>query len=137
MAEISKVNDHGLEVLKKAGLIPDDTKLTEYALRTKITDAIEGSFSPSGLRTAGKITVVELTDSEWRPLPATALSDRNAIAIQNKSGVEMKINYTNTVGYEGIVIENNGERFYDITDEIIIYGRLTSGTFNVNIEELS
>lgn len=35
MAQINDIADHGLEILKKSAIIPDDTYKTRYALRTK------------------------------------------------------------------------------------------------------
>jgi len=138
MAEIPNVDDHGLEVLRKAGFVPDDSKLTQYAFRTKMIDALEGSFRPSGLNAGGKVTEVTLDTSNWTALPTIALTNRNAICIQNKSGTEIKINYNNSVvGYVGIVISNGSERFYDITDDIIIYAKASSGTPTINIEEIA
>ena len=102
--------------------------------RTSVT----GEIKPSGLNTGGKVTEVTLDTSNWTALPTTALSDRNAICIQNKSGTEIKINYNNSVvGYVGIVISNGSERFYDITDDIIIYAKASSGTPTINIEEIA
>jgi len=93
---------------------------------------------PSGLNIAGKITETTINSTSWSPLPATTLTDRNAISIQNVSGVEIKINYDNTVtGYVGMVIANNSERYIDVGDNIIIYAKSASGTPTLNIEEIS
>jgi hypothetical protein len=96
-----------------------------------------GSVIPAGLYNGGETTEVELVDTEWRPLPPVALANRNAIAIQNYSGIEIKVRYTDTGGYSGMRIVNLGERFYNITDDIIVYGRSSSGTITVDVEELS
>lgn len=111
----------------------------EWCVRTTIVDAIEGSFSPSGLKNGGKVTEATLNSSTWTPLPLVALTDRNAIAIQNLSGFEIKVNYDDSVSaYEGMVIPDGGERQYDITDAIIIYGKAETGaTPTVTVEELS
>jgi hypothetical protein len=45
-------------------MIPDISKKELYAIRTKIIDAIEGSFAPSGLNTGGKITIQSINNSE-------------------------------------------------------------------------
>ncbi len=98
----------------------------------------KGEFTPSGLKTAGLITIVEVNNSTWTALPASALTARNAIAIQNRSGESIKINYDNSVvGYVGIEISDGGERFYDITDAIIIYAKSSASTINIVVEELS
>lgn len=132
------VKDHGLEVLRKAGMIPDLSSPQLYALRTKIIDALEGSFKPSGLNEGGKITEVSINSSIWTELPSTALTNRNAICIQNSSGVEIKLNYDNTVEtYTGIAMQTGSERYYDISDQIKLYAKSTSGTVTIVIEEIA
>jgi len=106
----------------------------ETAKRTKT----QGTIRPSGLNVAGKITEVTLASGSWSAIPATPLSNRNAISIQNNSGTEIKVNYDNTEsGYVGMIVANGSERFYDITDSIIIYAKSQSGTPTVVVEEIS
>lgn len=96
------------------------------------------AFTPSGLRNAGRVTEVQLNSATWTALPAAALTGRNAIAIQNPTGTEIKINYSSgVVGYVGMVIGAGGERTYDVTDAIPIYAKSASGTPTINVEELS
>jgi len=102
--------------------------------------ALTGTFSPSGLRIAGRVSVVSIDDTSWTPLPATALDARNAMAIQNVSSNEIKLNYDSaTVGYVGVRMFPSSERFYDITDEIVIYAKAEpgAGTITIVVEELS
>ena len=97
----------------------------------------DGSVNTSGLKIAGKITQVTLTDT-WQALPATPLANRNALVIQNLCGKDMKINYVNNVAYAGLTIKNGGERSYNITDDIIVYGRSSvSEGLVIAIEEIS
>lgn len=102
-----------------------------------------GTFTPSGLNIGGRISQVTINDATWSPLPSVALANRNAISIQNVSGFNMKINYQiafdDSYGYVGMDLPNNNERYYDIKDSIIIYGRLAtgSGTGVVNVEEIA
>lgn len=104
------------------------------AVRTNV----KGEIKTTGLTTAGAITVVTLSDASWTKLPATNLTDRNAISIQNQSLFEMKIRYDSSGGYIGVIIPAGGERYYDITDDIDIYGRLESGgSGDAVVEELS
>lgn len=108
------------------------------AVRTTIDGVVNGSFSPSGLKTAGLVTEVTIDDASWTALPASALSNRNALAIQNRSGIEVKINYDNSVvGYVGMVISDGEERQYDITDAIVVYAKAKTGTPTLNVEEIS
>ena len=106
----------------------------EVIVRTSAT----GSFSVSGLNIGGLITEVTLNASTWVALPTSALADRNAIAIENRSGIEIKINYNSgQAGYVGMTIPDGGERQYDISDSIIIYAKSASGTPLVTIEEIA
>ena len=98
----------------------------------------DGTFSLTGLNNGGLITEITLNSTTWTPLPLTPLTNRNALAIQNRSGLEIKINYDNTVvGYVGIAMSDGDERSYDITDAITIYAKSISGTPTITIEELS
>lgn len=104
----------------------------------QVAPPLLGSFTVSGLRNGGRITEVSINAASWTAMPATALANRNAISIQNRSGVEIKINYDNTVAtYTGVVIANLGERMYDITDQIVIYAKSSAGTVTVTVEEIS
>lgn len=93
---------------------------------------------PSGLTVAGKITVVSLTAGIWTPLPASPLTGRNALGVQNQSGTELKLNYDPlTVGYVGILVGPGAERYYDITDDIILYAKPIAGSPSIVVEEIS
>lgn len=97
-----------------------------------------GTIRPAGLNIGGRVTEVTLNDTTWVALPSTPLAQRNALAIQNVSGVEMKVNYSSGIaGYEGIVIADGNERSYQISDTIIVYGKSALGSITVNVEELA
>jgi hypothetical protein len=115
---------------------PDETG--DVAVRV-FADNFSGTFTPSGLNVSGRVTEVTLSDSAWTALPTTALTNRNAISIQNWSGTQIKVNYNNGVsGYVGMVITGSGgERSYDITDDIVIYAKAQSGTPTITVEELA
>jgi len=113
--------------------------LTNSGLTAVRTCPEGGDTQISGLTKEGKITEVTLSSSGWTPLPATPLTDRNAISIQNLSGIEIKVQFVSgsTGGYVGVVVADGSERFYNITESIIIYGRATSGTPTVVVEEVA
>ena len=102
-----------------------------------------GESIPSGLQNEGKITEVVLSSVAWTALPTTSLSNRNAMSVQNESGIVIKINYDNTEpGFVGATIPGGSagfpaERFYNVTDAITIYAKAASGTPTVTVEELS
>lgn len=100
--------------------------------------ASSGNVTVSGLTTGGKVTEVTIDNTTWTALPPSALTLRNALAIQNRSGQEMKVNYDNSVvGYVGMVIPDGGQRFYDITDSIVIYGKSATSSITINVEEIA
>lgn len=113
----------------------NNVNLEKDALRTF------GEFdaAPSGLRNSGKHTIIAVNDTTWTALPSVALLNRNAIAIQNNSDTDIKVNYSDSVvGYTGMTIRKNGaERQYDIKDTILLYAKSESGTVFIDIEELS
>lgn len=123
----------GLEVIRRSVDKLSDSPLC-YRLRTTAT----GTFTPQGLTTAGKVTEVTLNTATWTALPATALTDRNALGIINTSGVEIKLNYdSDVVGYVGVPVPDQGQRYYDVTDSITVYAKASSGTPTVIVDELA
>lgn len=100
-----------------------------------------GTFKPTGLNNGGKVTPVTVTDAGWVALPPAPLAGRNAIRIQNQSAVQIKTNYDFTgplpAGYEGMWIKPNGETYYDITDQVIIYAKAETGSIDILVEEIS
>lgn len=103
-----------------------------------VTGTVSGSFTPSGLRNGGLITVVTVNQTTWTALPAAALANRNTLCIQNRSGQQIKINYSSgVVGYVGIAIDDGAERFYDITDDIILYCKSMASSCSVTVEEIA
>lgn len=99
---------------------------------------------PSGLRTAGKVTTLDVTTTA-AVLPATALTDRNAMSVHNlsttttvyigfDSGVTADAVNGTTSGWE----LGPGEFFNtDITDGIFLYAIVSTGTAKVKVMELS
>jgi len=103
-----------------------------------VATGLTGTFKPSGLNVGGKITEVPLNSTSWTALPPIPLTGRNAMSIQNLSNTEIKINYINTeLNYVGITIKNNGERYYDITDAIVMYAKASIGTPTITVEEIA
>lgn len=100
---------------------------------------VTGTFTPSGLHNAGRISSVAIDDTSWTPLPATPLAGRNAISIQNRTGVQIALQYDpSTPGYFGVLMPDQFERQYDVTDAIVIYAKASPGNSgNVTVEELS
>jgi|NOAtaT_7_FD_contig_91_648992_length_2205_multi_9_in_0_out_0_4 hypothetical protein len=107
----------------------------EVAVRTTVT----GEIRPSGLKNGGRITEMTIDDAQWWPLPAVPLSGRNGLAIQNQSStIKLKVNYDNSaIGYVGVEVPARGERFWDLTDAIIVYAKSQAGSIVVAVEEIS
>ena len=89
---------------------------------------------PSG---PGLFTAVPITNTGWTALPATPLSGRVAIAIQNKTGQNVKVNFQQPAGYVGMELEDNDERNYDLTDGLIIYAKSEDSNVELWIEEIA
>ena len=107
----------------------------ETAIRT--VGEVSGTIKPSGLNIGGLITEVSINNTTWTALPASALANRNALAIHNSSAEEIKINYSAVGGYVGMPISAGSERSYDITDAIIVYAKSSATTVTVIVEELA
>lgn len=97
------------------------------------------SVSTSGLSIAGRFTEVTINTVTWTALPLVPLANRNAICIQNISGENIKLNYDSGVaGFVGTKMAPDSERFYDITDSIVLYAKSeTTDGVTIGIEELS
>jgi hypothetical protein len=98
---------------------------------------ITGEITTTGLTTSGLVTEVVLSSVSWTALPASPLAKRNAISIQNESGIKIKLNFATPAGFVGVSVNDGGERFYNITDQIIIYAKSASGTPTVTVEEVA
>ncbi len=104
----------------------------------RVRTSVEGTIQTSGLTIGGRIQEVTINSSTWTALPFTALTNRNALAIQNFSGQLIKLNYDNTIaGFVGALVPDQNERFYDITDHILIYAKCQTATCVVIVEELA
>lgn len=99
--------------------------------------AVIGDFGSSGYSNAPVYSEVTLNSTTWTALPATPLSYRKTMAIQNYSGQSIRINSDNgAAGFFGALIKDNCERFYDVQASAIIYAKCETGTCIVGIEEL-
>lgn len=115
-----------------------DDRASYFDAPPPATLPVPSNVYPSGLRNGGRITEVTLGATGWTKLPDMALPGRNALGIQNLSGIQIKLNYApNTAGYEGVVIADHSERYYDITDAISIYAKAEAGSPTVTVEEIS
>jgi hypothetical protein len=139
---INAANLHMEVQTSHTGTDPDSMQIGNGTYIAQVTPdgelQVAGSIKPSGLNIGGRISQVALNTSTWTALPASPLANRNALAIQNISGIEIKIQYDNaTVGYSGLAIASNAERYYDITDSIVIYAKAASGTPSITVEEIA
>lgn len=96
--------------------------------------------APVGLGTTALHTEVTIDDTSWTALPATALTDRKLLAIQNQTGFEIKVtpNSPQPAGYSGWTIIDGGEKFYNITDGLTYYAKAEagSGSIVIDVEEI-
>ena len=105
----------------------------------------KGIVSAAGLSIAGQVTEITLNTSTWTALERSgstnpngsgALTDRNAISIQNNSADDVILNYVDS-GSVGVLLQAGNERHTDITDGITIYALALTGTPTVILEEQS
>lgn len=115
-----------------SGTLSDDFAIPAVRLLDTVLN-----FSVSGLQNSGRHQEVTINSTGWTALPATPLADRNAIAIQNNTVTDVKINHTTSVGYVGMLLVPGAERTYDIKDTIILYGRSAAGSVTLDVEEIS
>ncbi len=124
--------------------ILDSNNKTAVNTVAEVTNSITGEFSVSGLKVGGKITTI-LVSTTALALPATALTDRNAIAIRNLSDTDILY-----IGFDTLITANDvlgttagwqvgpqENLQFDITDAVVIYGIAASGSIKVQIMELA
>lgn len=92
-------------------------------------------ISPIG---SGRVTVVALNNTAWTALPGTPLANRQGLAVQNLSGDNVLLNWSNAAAPTShIFLASGAERFYQAKDTAILYGRLqNNASGDVHIEEL-
>ena len=108
------------------------------ATTTTITGEVT---SVSGGHKAGKETQMTIDDTQWWPIPATAMVGRAGVGMQNEETVASKkfrVNFDNTAPFVGTIVYAYGERFYQIDESVIIYAKAFPGeTILLNVEELA
>lgn len=122
-----------------------ETGSNEVAVRVSIAESlatlgVSGSLTASESPLTGSevFTEVAISATGWTALPSSPLSSRQVLAVQNFSGIEVKLNSDNSAtGYVGAVLPDQFERVYNIDDTIVIYAKATSGTPTLYVEELA
>lgn len=98
--------------------------------------------SDTSAKVEGRVSTVTVSAFTWTPIPASPLAGRRAINIQNPSGQNVYLNYSNTaLVTESIKIASDGERSYDAKDSIVYYARLAAdanpAAIDLIVEEIS
>jgi len=108
------------------------------------TDSEDNAFVKQvGAFSSGVMTEVSLDDSSWTALPSSALSDRVFVSVQYSDfnagkSKQVLLNYSNSAASdEGIRLGGGDIWSRTISDSITIYGRVTSGSADVIVEEIS
>ena len=114
-------------------IFPDPLNSNLETVRTTAT----GTFTFTGLKLGGKVTITPINSTGWTKVIDPPLTGSNQINIQNESGQLVKLNYINSVGFEGVYLKDGMERQYSIAGNIIIYARCESGNCNIIVEELA
>lgn len=116
----------------------------DVAVNTIVSSGeISGTFTPSGLNVELKVTTLVVGDTAVA-LPATALDNRNSISIQNKSSNTIYIGNSDVTAdtvvgtTSGFELLPNGFINFDITDNVVLYGRCETGqSATVKVLELA
>ena len=111
--------------------------------KTAVRTITEGDFAPSGLRNGFRITTLSINNVA-SPIPAVAYLNRNSIMIWNTSTTEIlyignsdvtpNLSNGTTSGWQ---VAPRSYFSTDITDNVILYGVVASGSITVQIMELS
>jgi hypothetical protein len=108
----------------------------------RVRTSAEGTFTPTGLKNALKVTNQIVTDVVT-PIPIVPLSNRNAMSLYNKGQFPIYIGNSDVTSsideeFEGWIIDANGYMSYDITDNIVLYAVTDPGkSSRLKIKELS
>lgn len=125
MAQIDEVTDHGIECLKKAAIVPKDSKPARYALRIR-TDDVLSQFNSI------QVTITTVTTS-----PTRILTPENSYSFfieHQDSGEKLYMGDNVVASSTGYPLSDNiklqFDNFYK-NDNNEIYGICTSGTIKV------
>ena len=92
----------------------------------------------ASLEQGGKNGQILINNTEWTDLTPIPLLGRKALNIQNPSqDIKVKLNFDNTaIGFNGITIYPESERFYTCSENVKVYAKSESGSFELDIEEV-
>ena len=128
------LDDPGREVIRKAGFIDSQSNVR---IRTSATSTF------SGLSTDQEITTL-IVGTTATTLPATPLTGRNAIGVHNTDTIATLFIGKSTVTADSVIgvtsgweVGPNDSVHLDITDSVVLFGRIASGTIKVKVWELA
>lgn len=110
-----------------------------------IGGVVSGTFSPTGLKVAFKVTTADITDTASQ-LPLTPLTGRNSMVIHNLSSTDtLFIGPSSSVTADRVLGTTSGHEVFpgetfaiDITNAVILYGIAPAGkTIRVKISEVA
>ena len=105
-----------------------------------IVEALQGTFTPSGLQREGRVTQISINESGWTKLPSNALDERNNISIQNRTGKTILLNFDSALaGSTGYDLDDQADFQMDIRGTIPVYARAKTGdgTLQITVMELA
>ena len=96
-----------------------------------------GELSITGSRALSqRYSSVSIDDSSWTSITG-AFTGILVLSVQNNSGVEIKLNAEQPVGYVGMPLKANRERNYnDLDTGFVLYAKSSSGTVDIDVEVL-
>lgn len=82
----------------------------------------------AGSSTLGDDGEVDLNATTWTAIPVSAANGQQSISLQNQSDSKMKFSFNQPDGFVGYEVLPGNTVVYDITEDIIVYGKSESGT---------
>ncbi len=105
----------------------------------------KGTFVPTGLSVGGENTTIDIGDTATL-LPATPLTDRNALSVHNTDSTEfLYVGFDSGVTADSVVGTTSGRQVgpglalnFDVRDGVVLYAIAETGkTIRVHIMELA
>jgi len=100
--------------------------------------AVGGAISAqqSGRAVSASFAEISINSSGWTNL-LSSFSNVLVASIQNKTGVQIKLNSDNGVGYVGFIVEDDEQRNYnDLDAGFSMFARSETGNVTLNVEVL-
>ncbi len=116
MATINSVDPHGLEVIRRSGMIPDDTNPTRYALRNVLYDASGNAIE---INDSGQLKVV--LDGKVCPNNTTQTPLAADAVFNGTSGETLDYALIFVSVFSDVASATNGLKYFTSSDNVTFY----------------